>query len=56
MSTYKEDLVILNASYATATHKPREEHIKSRIAGSIWFDFNEFSNRDIKFSYTVPTE
>ena len=46
---------IFNASYPTATARPRENHISKRIPSSVFFDFDEFSQKGAKFSYTVPT-
>ena len=51
-----DSVSIFNASYPTATTKPRDEHLKKRITESIFFDFDEFSHKGSKFSYTVPTE
>ena len=51
-----DKLTIFNATYSIGGVIPREEHVKSRIATSIYFDFNDFSHKDTKFSYTVPTE
>ena len=51
------DLTILNASYMTATIPNQHEyHKKGRIPGSLFFDFNRFSNYDSPYSYTIPTE
>ncbi|TNV76535.1 hypothetical protein FGO68_gene10564 [Halteria grandinella] len=50
-------LTVFNASYVTgAAPNPKAAHIQSRIPGSLFFDFNRFSNYDSPYSYTVPTE
>lgn len=51
-----EKLTIFNATYSIGGIIPREEHTKSRIPTSIFYDFNDFSHKDTKFSYMVPTE
>lgn len=51
-----EKLTIFNATYSIGGVIPKEEHVKARIATSIYYDFNDFSHKDTKFSYTVPTE
>lgn len=51
-----DNLSIFNATYALPNLDPRAEHIKSRITTSIFYDFNEFSNKDSQYSYMVPSE
>ena len=55
MKEQPENVSIFNASYPTATIKPRENHLLKRIPRSVFFDFDEFSNRGSKLSYTVPS-
>jgi thiosulfate/3-mercaptopyruvate sulfurtransferase len=51
-----ESLAIFNATYTMQNINPREEHIKSRIPTSIFYDFNEFSDKKTSISYMVPPE
>jgi thiosulfate/3-mercaptopyruvate sulfurtransferase len=48
-------VTVFNASYPTATAKPRENHVSKMIPGSMFFDFDEFSHKEAQFSYTVPS-
>jgi thiosulfate/3-mercaptopyruvate sulfurtransferase len=50
-----ERVTVFNASYPTATAKPRENHVSKRIPGSVFFDFDEFSQKGTQLSYMVPT-
>ena len=56
MKEEPERLSLFNASYPTATAKPRENHISKRISQSVFFDFDEFSDKGSKLSYMVPSE
>jgi thiosulfate/3-mercaptopyruvate sulfurtransferase len=51
-----EKLALFNATYSIGSIIPKEEHLKGRIPTSLYFDFNDFSHKEIKFSYTVPTD
>ena len=56
MKEQPENVSIFNASYPTATIRPRENHISKRIPQSVFFDFDEFSQKGSRFSYTLPSE
>ena len=51
-----EKLSILNATYSIANVCPKEEHIKSRVPTSLFYDFTDFSCHESQFSYTLPSE
>lgn len=44
-----EQVSILNATYAMGNMVPRDEHIKGRIPGSIFYDFNRFSDSESSY-------
>jgi 3-mercaptopyruvate sulfurtransferase SseA len=54
---HPEKIAVLNATLAIGNLVPRDEHIKARIPGSIFYDFNDFSNSaNTEAPYTVPSE
>jgi thiosulfate/3-mercaptopyruvate sulfurtransferase len=56
MKEQPETFSVFNATYTIGNIVPREEHLKGRIPSSIFYDFNEFSNKSSQFSYTLPSE
>eukprot|EP00347_Sterkiella_histriomuscorum_P014041 403362385 len=56
MRNEAQRLVILNATLTRRDYSPRDDHIKERIPGSIWFDFKAFSHPHLKLSYMMPPD
>lgn len=56
INTHQESLSIFNATLARGDVHPIENHVKSRIMHSIFFDFNNFCLKGTTLPYMLPTE
>ncbi len=56
MKTEADRLAIFNATLTRRDYVPRDDHVKERIPGSLWFDLKGFSHPGKSLQYMMPPE